>query len=689
MHEPVSPRSPGGAQEPGSGHPTASGPASGHAHALHAHALNDPSVIALFNALGGLLGEVREAARRDIRLAQALVHLGRTIEGLGQQGGHLYVPPTGTPGVDPRTGLLASLIGEGAARAAAPIADPEGSGGSASGFSMGSLTQGPLHAPTQSPLPTPPQQVRPAPPQVRGPRLVGYAPEPPPPIERAPLRLGGMSMEVPVRDSLDEVERLRAAEISSGRAGAERAGGLTTRPPGAAEAALRGGAFESGEEGGWAGERGQEAEPLPDLDLIARRCRIKAECCRWAIERRHLLEDETVVFDVRVKPRDEELLARVRETPNCYAWTLNPYAELPDIDESIEIMANAFDNLALMAEVMSELMEYDEQDRDDYIKRAYMLFAEAQSAVRRALRDAGEKKTDQDQDETFRWLRIRTKSDQVYVSRYMTLQDPADPAIWADTRARIVELRDEMKSQRDFRRQRRNLLNKIRYIIGRLHEYSGEEVLRQWRTLGDTVEQLLQGGVKPSDRELRERLIPVIDEVPEAFEPTRGMEEVLRSIDQYVASQEAAAAQTAHVEARSQAEEVKKAAELTRGRVMILIGGERRREAEERLIRDLELRDLRWLSAPAHSSVSQFEPSIARPEVDLVVLAIRWASHSFEETKYMCERYGKPFVRLPAGYSPNRVARDILEQVSDQLRSRPRPNGTATSGPNGAANGGG
>jgi len=496
------------------------------------------------------------------------------------------------------------------------------------------------------------------------------------PVERAPLRLGGMNLDVPVRGSSDEVERLRAGDAGMSL----RAGGLSTRPAGAGDFGYRAG--ESAEDA--AAARDLELEDLPDLDLIARRCRLKAECFRWAIERRQLLEDESIDFESKVKPRDEALLARVRDLPSCYAWTLNPYADLPDEDEPLELMIHAFENLATMAEVITELMEYDEQDRDDYIKRAYMLFAETQSAVRSSLRDAGEKKTDQDQDDTFRWLRIRTKADQVYVSRYMPLQDPADPTKWEDTRQRITELRDDMKSQRDYRRQRRNLLNKTKYIIGRMPDFAddAEELSRQWRTLADTIEQLIQSGVRPSDRELRDRLLPIIDMLPEDFEAEGAFDEVLRSIDQYVASQEAAAAQrAAAAEPRSQSEEVKKAAELTRGRTMVLIGGERRREAEDRLIRDLELADLKWLSAAPHSSVSQFEPSIARPEVDLVILAIRWASHSFEETKYMCERYGKPFVRLPAGYSPNRVARDILEQVSDQLKERPRPagsNGTAS-----------
>ena len=53
--------------------------------------------------------------------------------------------------------------------------------------------------------------------------------------------------------------------------------------------------------------------------------------------------------------------------------------------------------------------------------------------------------------------------------------------------------------------------------------------------------------------------------------------------------------------------------------------------------------------------------------VAVVVLAIRWSSHSYGEVKQFCEQYGKPLVRLPAGYNPNQVAAHIVAQCSDRL----------------------
>ena len=64
-----------------------------------------------------------------------------------------------------------------------------------------------------------------------------------------------------------------------------------------------------------------------------------------------------------------------------------------------------------------------------------------------------------------------------------------------------------------------------------------------------------------------------------------------------------------------------------------------------------------------------FEPAVARSDVAVVLLAIRWASHSYGDVKDYCEKYGKPMVYLTAGYNPNQIAHQILQQVGDRLQA--------------------
>jgi hypothetical protein len=144
----------------------------------------------------------------------------------------------------------------------------------------------------------------------------------------------------------------------------------------------------------------------------------------------------------------------------------------------------------------------------------------------------------------------------------------------------------------------------------------------------------------------------------------------MQEIDRYLASREATEREEAPP--RPLSPQVEAAARLLEGRVVVMIGGQARPQSRLALERALRLRSLNWITSEPHESLESFEPAIARPETALVILAIRWSSHSFEGVKAICERHAKVFVRLPGGYSPNQVAAQILEQASGQLQPRPR-----------------
>ena len=64
-----------------------------------------------------------------------------------------------------------------------------------------------------------------------------------------------------------------------------------------------------------------------------------------------------------------------------------------------------------------------------------------------------EAKADNDQYSLFKWLRSPTEQ-QVFIRRYMRLDDPADPTQWNDLQERIGKLDVEIdeRRQRDERR---------------------------------------------------------------------------------------------------------------------------------------------------------------------------------------------------------------------------------------------
>ena len=116
--------------------------------------------------------------------------------------------------------------------------------------------------------------------------------------------------------------------------------------------------------------------------------------------------------------------------------------------------------------------------------------------------------------------------------------------------------------------------------------------------------------------------------------------------------------------------EVKAVAKLLEGKNVLLIGGNQRDKAREALKKALRLKDVIWISTNKHDSVNDFEPYVAQSDVALVLLPIRWASHSFGKLQQTCNRYNKPLVRLPAGYAPNQVALQIMTQCGDRLNRK-------------------
>src|SRR5262249_18901584 len=152
--------------------------------------------------------------------------------------------------------------------------------------------------------------------------------------------------------------------------------------------------------------------------------------------------------------------------------------------------------------------------------------------------------------------------------------------------------------------------------------------------------------------------------MPELADLPPGFRLVLREIDRYLESRPPAAGIVVAAEPTA---EVKEAARLLGGKSVVLIGGGRRPNALESLKASFGLKELYWIETREHQSLDGFEPYIARPDVAVVLLAIRWSSHSFGDVRVFCERHGKPLVRLQAGYHPNQVALQIVSQCSERL----------------------
>jgi hypothetical protein len=111
------------------------------------------------------------------------------------------------------------------------------------------------------------------------------------------------------------------------------------------------------------------------------------------------------------------------------------------------------------------------------------------------------------------------------------------------------------------------------------------------------------------------------------------------------------------------------------GRSILLIGGEPRPEALERLNHDFAPARVVWQGMD-HFASSRFEAAIADPNVAVVCRIISLISHETINLRETCAKHGKGFVSLPKGYGSAQVAKAVQEQFLENSRTMVRENGS-------------
>lgn len=392
--------------------------------------------------------------------------------------------------------------------------------------------------------------------------------------------------------------------------------------------------------------------------VVADRCRVKGEACKLVARR---VGDPS---GGRNYPAENALQARAATLPDCNLWMLN--------HDPVVTAARAWDDLAgaysAAADALTLLHAWEQSpgpNADRLAPRVLALAAEAQSVLLYAVADVRDVRMDYDQVQLFARIRTTARDRQIYIAKFLKRDDRADPASWPDVAARIAELRGQFQSVGDRDKHRAKALNNLRFKLGRLRERPDESA-GEWSRVLELVDELVTGGLPPSHADVRDWLLPVIEDVPDDPPPAANVALVLREIDRYLDTRpESEPPARPH---RPSAE-VAEVAELLGGREIVLIGGQARPVHKHALMRAFGFADVRWLVRPEHTSFTVFEPDIARPEVAVVLLAIRWSNHDYDNIKEYCDAYGKPLIRLPGGYNANQVAHHILAQAGTRLRA--------------------
>jgi len=404
------------------------------------------------------------------------------------------------------------------------------------------------------------------------------------------------------------------------------------------------------------GGKGDVIDPIP----IERRCRVKAEGARWAAKRQRLLAGGAD-YQLEIGPLDREIIERAKSLPDCFLWINHPSGPSPSDLSLLDDLAGCFDTTADAISLVHSLSCGLGTESAEF-EQALNLLAEAQSALRAAVGRVGYGQ-DRDQLQTYKWTRDACWRNQVYIQRYMRHDDEADPSEWPGLGDRIQALAAQAEDGAQRRKRYESALKRIRYHTKLLLSGAQANASHDWQVIIETIDNMVEDGTPPSSLDLRELVLPVIEQLPDIPLPWN-FRLVMFEVDRFLATRPVSGAER---EGAEETEEVKQVAKLLEGKSLVLIGGVPRSYACEALKRAFGLKEVDWVETREHGSFSVCETHIARPDAAVVLLAIRWSSHDFGIVKQLCARHGKPLVRLPGGYNPNQVAVQIIQQCSEQL----------------------
>lgn len=408
---------------------------------------------------------------------------------------------------------------------------------------------------------------------------------------------------------------------------------------------------------------GQSASRL--LARLAADAAMKAEAARWVGERQRRLA-RRADWATEIEPGDREIMHRA-QVADVYLWMIRRDAPVPANPAAWDVLAGNFEALSEAV----KLVEFIESNNlpGEHVEAAMRLVATAQSALRLAVHEIAER-VDETQRDAFQWLRDETDMRRIYLDRHMRLNDPADPRDWGRISERVADLEDEVRREIETVRQRRKQWGRLRYHFQRIRAGTDGDVGEDWEKALDAIDLLVESGIPPSSIELRDAIVPFVDEVPDEVNPSPRALLALREVDRYLVSFEAETEAKRDAGSRPieavRSDEEQQVFELLHDRVLVLIGGIQRRLHTEAIERAFGLSELVWLDGSV-ASYTHFEPAIARPDVAAVVLLIRWSSHGYGDVKLFCDAHGKPLIRVPAGYNPRQLAHHILGQAGGLL----------------------
>lgn len=437
-----------------------------------------------------------------------------------------------------------------------------------------------------------------------------------------------------------------------------------------------------------------------DLNLISERARLKAEGVRWAWTRERRIH-AGADFRREIQPNDQSLVHRAKTLANCYMWMNDPFGPRLTDQHQMETLAGCFDTLAESVALVKEVMP-DRHKQPDLVKQALTYMAQSQSALRMIVRQIYDR-DDQDQMEAYQWLRRITQVERIYLSRYMRLDDPADPNDWIMIHEAVTRIEQQLDESRRTNAEIKKLIRKLAYETSQIAHLPADLANPKWQTVFEVVDEMSQIGISPSHPDMINPLLHIAESLPADLEVPEGSRKVWAYVEAALEdrklSAEADDADADDVEDRplpestglrsvtqslrptakpspvmtSDMDVTSQIQERLKGRTIVLVSGEAREPARKALQTTLGLKDLVWFTLHGPDDIANLRQHVANPNVLLVLVAPKAAERAREELTKVCEESGKPMVRLSIGYAPSAVTSAIVNQASERILAEYAP----------------
>ncbi|MFT5049312.1 MAG: hypothetical protein ACI8QZ_000704 [Chlamydiales bacterium] len=355
----------------------------------------------------------------------------------------------------------------------------------------------------------------------------------------------------------------------------------------------------------------------------------------------------------------ESLQPFAEDVPAGLLGVLSGEAAMPK-DRGLAVLSACYGNVSLAAGIVLHLRNAGHLDGAPPTELLYLL-AEAQSALLCVLVGA-EVYADSDQHDLFLWLKGQTTRHRIYVDRHMRLDDPAECCASEDLAERLRKLDRTLERERTVADEQQRLLGKLRFHCGKVcsaESFEGAD----WETLLQVATDWCRAGYSVGNAAAV--LSPLEAILPPDLALPADLEQLVHASPESGSAGEASAAERW----RSREDLLQRARELLAGRTVALFARREREPSKAALEEEFSLAALHWIELHEDETVEQaLEQEIVRPEVNLVLIAMRLPAPLYDFFKDLCIKHKKPFVRLPNGYGPGQVAQQVLRQIGRRLR---------------------